>query len=424
MKNIVTVVCLVSVLTVVIPFTSRADDAASTPAGASDWKKMYEEQKQHNDALERRLSILEEKDKAEPYLTKESVPETTQNFLKGTELSGYVSASYFYNFNNPPSRENTGRGFDVRHDEFMANKAVLKLMKPTEYNAFDWTAGYGVELIFGQDAGFTQASGLSLGDQGDLLQAYIEVNVPVGNGLKIMLGKCSTEMGYELTETEQNYNWSGGNQWTFLEPFTHTGVRLSYPLNDKLEAVVLVNNGWDNVTDNNHAKSVMGRIRYSPNDNTSYTLIGFGGPEQDDDTDNWRKGVDVVIDHQMCRTIHTAVQLDYGAEDGADANGNKAEWLGAGLWVIYEPQEKWNVAVRTDYVKDGDGARTSDAPSLAPFAPNDGQELCSVTLTFNYKPVEGFKLSPELRWDHSSLDTAFDGHNTQVTIGLGAVFNY
>jgi hypothetical protein len=26
--------------------------------------------------------------------------------------------------------------------------------------------------------------------------------------------------------------------------------------------------------------------------------------------------------------------------------------------------------------------------------------------------------------DHSSLDTAFDGRDTQVTVGLGAVYNY
>ena len=41
MKSSVTALCVASVLTVVTPFALRADDA-STPAGATDWKKLYE----------------------------------------------------------------------------------------------------------------------------------------------------------------------------------------------------------------------------------------------------------------------------------------------------------------------------------------------------------------------------------------------
>ena len=56
-----------------------------------------------------------------------------------------------------------------------------------------------------------QAAGLSLGPQGDLFEANVTVNVPIGSGLKVMLGKCGTPMGYESTFTEENFNWSGGN---------------------------------------------------------------------------------------------------------------------------------------------------------------------------------------------------------------------
>ena len=69
-------------------------------------------------------------------------------------------------------------------------------------------------------------------------------------------------------------------------------------------------------------------------------------------------------------------------------------------------------------------SRTSQSPYLAPFEINRGQELYSLTLTVNIKPVAGLKLAPELRWDHSTLDTAFDGHDHQVTLGLGAVYEF
>jgi hypothetical protein len=431
MKRAMAVVCLVSVLSVSTPFFVLADGTSSTPTTEPDWKKLYEQQKQqydeekeHNTALERRLTLLEQKSTQDVYLAKSDMPDATVSFLKQTEINGYVSSSYFYNFNRPDNNENTGRGFDARADQFMANKLVVRIDKPVDYNAFDWKAGYSAKLIFGQDAEFTQAAGLSLGNQGDLFEANVTVNVPVGSGLKVMFGKCGTTMGYESTFTEENFNWSGGNLWAFAEPFTHTGVMLSYQATSELELKAMVMNGWDDVIDNNNAKSFMGTATYTMNDKISMALTGFGGPEQAGDSANWRKGVDFWYDQKFTPKVEGVVQLDYGAEDGADLNGKKAEWYGLGGWLVYTFDTKWNVAGRADYFKDQDGVRTSGSPFLAPFPANNGQELTSLTLTVNFKPVDGMKLAPELRWDHSSLNTAFDGHDSQVTIGMGAVYSF
>lgn len=389
-----------------------------------DWKKLYEEQRQRNNDLERRLSLLEQRSTQDVYVVKEKVPEGTLKFLQQTELSGYVAGSYFYNFNRPATDVNTGRGFDWRADEFSANKVVLTLQKSVEYNAFDWTAGYAAQLIYGQDAEFTQSGGLSLGPDGDLFLANVTVNVPIGNGLKVTVGKYGTMLGYELSLTEQNANWSAGNQWTFIEPFTHTGVILAYKPTDELEVQFLLNNGWDLVADNNAGKSFMLYVNYAPNDNTSFTAIGYGGPEQAGTTANWRRGAELIASHKWTHKFNTVLQLDYGIEDGLAASGGPAEWYAAGLWLTYDFNPKWQVAFRSDWLKDAAGVRTSDVPFRNPFPTNTGQDLYSVTFTLNYKPLPEVRISPELRWDHSSLNTAFDGHPDQFTIGVGAAYFY
>jgi hypothetical protein len=371
--------------------------------------------------LEERIAELESRVPPGDVVTSEKVTETTLGFIGGTEISGLVSASYFYNFNNPDSRKNTGRGFDVRHNEFMANKFVLTLEKPVEYGGIDWAAGYKASLLFGQDAAFTQTD-LAMGNSGDLFEGYVEVNVPLCLGLKVTIGKYGTPLGYEASMTEENWNWSGGNQWTLLEPFTHTGIMLSYKWNEEWETKFLVNNGWDNVKDNNDAKSFMGNVAYTPNDKTSVWLTAFGGPEQDNNDSNWRCGVDAAIERKLSKTVTGAVQLDYGQEDGADSNGGSAEWYAAGLWLVCQPSEKWSHVLRADYVNDKDGARTSGAPYRTKFPVNTGMELYSLTLTVNYWPLEELRLSPEVRWDHSTLDSAFDGHEDQVTVGIGAAY--
>jgi hypothetical protein len=451
-------ICVLCAVAVAAPTITRADEAptepteatATTPAAApaepSNYKQMYEEQKKRNDELEKRISLLEEKDKSEPYVKSEDVPENTLKFLKEIDISGFLTGSYNYNFNRPPDSINVGQGYEYNANQFMYNSFTLILQKAVDYNAFDWQAGFYTELILGQDATFTQASGLSLGDQGDLEQAYIQVNAPLGNGVMIIFGKYVTPIGYEVVETALNANWTPGYQWTLLEPFTHTGLQLGYKLSDEWEFNVYVNNGWDNVTDNNHSLSYIGRIYYTPNDNTSVTLIGYGGPEQTADNvdpgngepgadGHWREGVDFVVTHQCTPKLGTAVQVDYGHETqaavvGADVNGDPiisgdAQWWGIGGWLTYDFTEKVQGAFRADYVNDINGARSSEAPFTAPFPTNRGQELYSLTLTLNYKPVDGLRIAPEFRFDRSTLDDAFGNNNdTQIMTTIGAAYSF
>jgi len=447
MKRIVVVVCVLSMMGHTF---ARADEAPATneapvsAAGEPDYKKLYEEQLKRNDALEKRVSLLEEKDKNPPYTKTEDMKENTVKFLKEVDISGFATTSYNYNFNRPPNNINTGQGYEYNANQFMYNSLTLILQKPVDYNAFDWQAGFYTEVILGQDATFTQASGLSLGDQGDLEQAYIQVNAPLGNGLKVIFGKYVTPIGYELVETALNPNWTMGYQWTLFEPFTHTGLQLGYKISDEWEVNVYVNNGWDDVTDNNHSLSYIGRIYYAPNDKTTVTLIGYGGPEQTavnvdpsgmpGADGHWREGVDFVLTHKCTPKVNTAIQVDYGHETdaavvGVDVNGDPiisgdAQWWGIGSWLTYDFTEKLQAACRADYVNDINGSRSSGAPSTAPFPVNTGQELYSLTLTMNYKPVEGLRLSPEFRFDHSTQNDAFNGHDTQIMTTFGAAYSF
>ncbi len=440
-------ICLLCAVAVAVPTVSRADEAApATPAETSttalpsaptDYKQMYEEQKKRNDELEKRIGLLEEKDTAEPYVKNEDVPENTLKFLKAVDISGFVSASYNYNFNNPTDNVNVGQGYENNANQFMLNKLTVIAQKAVDYNAFDWQAGFFSEFIFGQDAAFTQSRGLSLGPNGDLEQGYVQINAPVGNGVKIIFGKYVTPIGYELVENELTPNWTSGYQWMLLEPFTHTGLQMGYKVNDVWEVQLFVNNGWDVVSDNNHSLSYMGHINYTPNDATWVGFTAYGGPEQTaDDVDpgngvpgadgHWRSGVDLAMTHQCTPKLGTALQIDYGWEQVASVNhpGGDAQWWAIGTWLTYDFTEKVQGAFRADYVNDINGARSSGAPFTAPFPTNGGQELCSFTWTLNFKPVEGLRLAPEIRVDRSTLNNAFDGHDTQVLFSFGTVYSF
>ncbi len=90
------------------------------------------------------------------------------------------------------------------------------------------------------------------------------------------------------------------------------------------------------------------------------------------------------------------------------------------MWLVYDWTEQIQTAFRADFISDERGNRTSDFL----FPVNNGQDLWSLTLTLNYKPVEGLRIAPEVRYDHSSLNNAFDGHRDQVLTSIAAVYSY
>ncbi|MGC4117586.1 MAG: outer membrane beta-barrel protein [Myxococcales bacterium] len=381
-----------------------------------------EEMQKRIQQLERRLALLEAPEAKKDLLTLESVSETALAFFKKLEIGGIVSASYTYNFNQPENGLNTGRGYDVYANQFMFNKALLRLGKPVEYDAFEWGVGFSLKLLFGQDAAFTQTT--PIGEFGDLFEATATLNIPVGNGLKFVVGKYATPIGYESPFLEEAANWSGGLAWTYLEPFVHTGFALKYAFSSEWEAELMLNNGWDLMQDNNGFKSGILHVTFTPRENTTFSLLGFAGPEQEDVNSNWRVGGNFYLEHRFVPEFKTALQLDYGGEQFDNADGKFwAQWFGASLWLVLQPGESYSLALRTDFIRDTHGVRTSDAPRLAPMPVNSGMNLLSTTLTFNFFPIAGFRVAPELRWDYSTFpDGAFDGKQSQLTLALGVAY--
>lgn len=388
--------------------------------------------------LEQRVAELEGRSTQQVAVAKSEIPQKTLDFLGQVEMSGYVSASYIYDFSKPTrggtSPTVAGRLYDSNNNTFTPDKFKLVLEKPVDFNPTNWNAGFRADLIAGKDAEVIHSTGLFGGQSFDLEQAYVKFNVPVGNGLTVLFGKHVTMLGVEVIEEVNNPNWSIGNQFMFVENTTQTGLQLAYKWNDKWDTEFCVINGWDQVTDVNASKSFMGRIGWTIDDKENLGLLGYGGPEQSGDNHDWREGVELVFNRKFNDKLNSWVQLDYGHEhDAALADGSatataNADWYAGGLWLTYDFTDKVELAFRGDYLRDKDGVRTPNTaggpittPVTFTVAP---KELYSATLTLNVKPVANLQIRPELRYDRASADTAFNGRKDQVTAGIGVAYLY
>src|SRR2546425_131965 len=205
------------------------------------------------------------------------------------------------------------------------------------------------------------------------------------------------------------------------------GVVLDKPydpakFSDHVDVQLRVNNGWDQASDNNSRKSLMGRVGVYPDAVTSLGIVGFWGPEEAGINGANRYGVDGVLWRKLGKAA-VSVQGDYGKEQANAALPDPtqdAQWWAFGGWVTYDFNPSFGLALRGDYMNDEDGARTS---GVLGFPANTGQKLGSGTATLNVRAWPNAVVRPELRYDRSSL-AAFDGKKDQLTLALAVAYLY
>src|SRR5438876_9854042 len=215
--------------------------------------------------------------------------------LAGFKLTGYAAGSYSYSGRSIGDSAIVGRLYDRLQNRFMLNALAVVLDKP--YDPAKFSAGFHSELLLGQDATLIRSNGFDLGAQADLPHLYVTLNIPTasGNGLQIKAGRMVTLLGVEVIETVANPNWSEANQFIYVENFTGLGVSVETKFNNYVDAQFRVINGWDQVSDNNTHKSLMGRVGLYPDALTSIGIVGYWGPEEAGNNTANRYGVNTVV---------------------------------------------------------------------------------------------------------------------------------
>lgn len=339
----------------------------------------------------------------------------------GVKISGYVTSSYFL-ASNPADGSITGRLYDRFHNQFTINAARLTVARAVATDKMD--AGFQVDALYGQNAPPLHAAGLSLGDQGDIPQAFVTLNVPTGKDtwVQFKAGKMWTLLDVEVVDEILNPNFSQGYAYIYLTNFTNTGIGVDAKLSGKVDAQLRLFNGWDLVEDNNNAKSFMARVGLTPSEKVALAFFGFYGPEQAGNTTDNRYGGEFVGTFKPGTKATIYAQLDVGGEQGIGTGGADARWTGAGVWGVFDMSPRVALALRGDYMNDHDGVRTS---GVLGFATAAQRTVSSATATLNIKSWEHALVRPEVRLEHSNRDDfgmAGALHPTQFTLGVAVSY--
>jgi hypothetical protein len=346
-----------------------------------------------------------------------SAPAPSLSGLLGpTTLSGLVDVYYGYNGNQPTSRSNGLRSFDVYSNQFALNLVELQVDKaPDPANS---RTGYRVALGFGQAMNAVNgAEPGGLGFDQYLKEAYFSYLAPAGKGLQVDIGKFATPLGAEVIETKDNWNYSRGLLFSYAIPYFHFGMRSKYAFSDKYLLSGFLVNGWSNMVDNNSGKTYGVGFGWNPTKKIGLTQNYMGGPEGSNNNSDWRQLWDTVATYAPNSRLTLMGNYDYGRGDRTTGMADPVFWTGFAGYVRYALNPRYAVATRYEYYDDHDGFTTGSA-----------QHLHGFTGTFQRNLGEHILGRLEFRRDLSNRPTFERGNglpsDAQNTVTAGMVFMF
>ena len=341
-------------------------------------------------------------------------PSALMTGLASTTVSGYVDTSAQWNLgtgnaNTPPYAFGAGKA-----DGFNLNVVKLTLDKPADLKE-DWGAGYKVDLLFGPDANALATQ--SAGNPADLgvKQAYVALHAPVGNGLDFKIGVWDTIIGYEVTESINNPNYTRSYGYT-IEPPTHTGIQAGYQFWEGLSAIIGVADTFGPKI-NERAfparaesyKTYLGSFTLTVPERwgflagatlTGCVINGFNSGANTAagagaDQTSWYIGGTL---NTPLKGLKVGAAYDYAGVSGQPSTlGGASHANAVALYASYQATEKLGFHARGEYASsDALTAPPANAPILG------ASEVVAATATIQYDLWKNVLSRIEFRWDHAT----------------------
>lgn len=370
-------------------------------------------------------------------------------------IGGSVSATYFYNLNDPNDAENGGLGntnsgingpsyfypLHPDHNSFAFQALWLEIEREISEEK---RGGFVFETAWGKTGQLNNLGGIGNRCTGGcansddtglyLSQGYVQYLAPIGDGVTFKMGKFGTTIGYEVANSVYNWNITQGNVYQLLEPLDHIGIIAEYTFGDSGFDASLggVNGFFPNDPDHNDAKSILGHVGWS-NDSLSVGVNGIWGGETAGFDGDELGVVNGVVTWDATDRLSFWLNGDYMWAD--DTSGDAWGIAAAGRFGI---TDRTGIALRGEYVADSD-----DFYGLGGFDPTDpsnpdalvatGFEIWGITATLDHLLTDHLMIRGEVRYDNIDkddtdnaefLEDSSEFDNDQIVLGVEAIYNF
>ena len=345
------------------------------------------------------------------------------------KIYGWIDSGITFNPDNPKDRQNFGRLFTDRSNEFLLNQAVITFERtlPSGLTDFDW--GFKLQAMMGSDA--RSIHGLGLLDntmnetiEPDIVEAYLAFHFPIlsEGGVDLKLGKFVTLEGNETIDPRANFFYSHTYLFDFGIPFTHTGALAIWHATSHVDLYGGVTRGVNtSIDDNNDSRAFHGGVGLNLLEGKFTALATTHiGPETVGNNHDNRYVNDLTFTAKLTTKFTAITDLNYAYDEAAQAHG-----YGMAQQFLYTINDVYSVGLRGEVWRDEDGfyiasfAENDDVldvlrggnVTLDPRTVGGGRTTYgAITIGVNIKPpvpkpLAGLVIRPELRYDRALTNT-------------------
>ena len=357
------------------------------------------------------------------------------------QYNGLLDGYYLFNFRNPKNISAGGGPtyYDFRHNSPALSLGELNVFKTAKPSGF----GFKATLAVGDTAEINAfaAPGQSVttgeGRYKNVAQLYGTYALG-GDGAGIDFGKFYTPFGYEVTESNGNYNYSRSTAYNYV-PFYHAGARIYTPV-PGLAALTatfyLVNAVFNTATagvqDDNRKPAYIGQLNYT-DPKGKFTLISELGLGKDKYFSSYAApgGPDtkvVLNDNNFTYNLNAnqIFGIDYVYRKLTPDGGPKDTTNAYAVYYRQALTPKTAFALRFSGANDKvDSFAGVNSFTAKPY---------DITGTYELKTAPNFLTRVEYRHDHTNVENSFYSGNDdtvsgpskkdQDTLSLSGVFTF
>jgi hypothetical protein len=361
------------------------------------------------------------------------------------QIYGWVNFSGNISTSHPSNASQNGNFpliYDERPNRMELNQFVLyleRLPNENQTDHIDW--GFRISFLYGLDYRFTISRGL-FSDQllkhnsysgFDMPMVYLDLYIPwVFQGMNVRIGRIISEPDIEAQLAPNNLMASHSLLYGF-DNYTQTGIFTTTKINDQWTIQLGISDGTDvALWQEDPGRQVTGTVMiqwtspnqmdsiYAGDNNFNNGKFGYNNLQQivgtwthkfNDKiysaTEAWYMYMEDAIDHPTS-------EVPFQSGSFPVRNGYAPEWAVLN-YTLFRLAPNTFFTVRNEYFKDKVGSRTG-------FATDYSEHSIGIT----WWPDKLITIRPELRYDHSYAERAFDNgtrHN-QFVFTTDVIFHY
>lgn len=324
-------------------------------------------------------------------------------------FSGFVEGYYAYDFNSPPNGDRAFTTQPARDNEFNINLAFVEAILEREKTRgrFALQAGTSVQSNYSAEPTRGSVSG------GELSRHIQEARIgyKVGTNTWLDGGVFFAHVGSESFISRDNLTLTRSLVADY-SPYYLSGVKLTHSFNERLTGLLLVTNGWQNISENNKDKTIGTGIEYAAETfSIAYnTLIGteISPPLQGVDRRNtFRHFHNLILKSKNLGSLELIGQYDLGFQDRREAPG-ESSWAGATLMARYKLNDTQGVSARIEHYRDADQV-------VVVTGRDQGMSAFGGSIGFDQNLDTGFVWRTEIRHLNATSGVFPNGSNDRTT---------